>query len=381
MAIVGAILLLFAGMGGVLAAWNAARPLVDPTRWYSPSWLPAMVFTELAPFWLIAHGLVLALGLTLGGWENWGGRAGVGLLSASMLLLVWVIARTWVGVRKLRRLVEGRVHRAPGASGVIGRPIPTPSGVREEHGISWRPSCTLDLIRPDDDRGELPVCVYVHGGGWTGGDPQRQARDLYHALARAGWATIAIRYPLAPNVSVEDQIDAVRDAVRWARSALPDHGVDPATVVLAGGSAGAHLAAMAALTARSPEERVAACVALYGVYDMANRNRLRAHWGMIPKTVMGERVADAPDRYRAVSPIDQDLAHSPPFLVVHGTHDTLVPVEEGVQFVDLLRSAGRPVDFVPVYGAQHAFDALSGITSRTTAAVIRDWLHRTVGVA
>lgn len=377
MAVLGAFLLLFGGLVGVLGAWNAARPLIDPTRWYSPSWLPAMVFTELAPFWLIVHCLVLSVGLSLGGWANWGGRIGVVLLWTSILLLVWVVLRSWIGVRKLRRLVEGDVHRPIGAAALVGRPIPTPDGVREQHGIEWRVPLTADLVRPDDDRRELPVCIYVHGGGWTGGDPQRQARDLYHALALAGWATLAVRYPFAPHATVEEQVAAIRDAVRWARCELAAHGVDPVTVVLAGGSAGGHLAAMAALTADG-DARVAACVGMYGVYDMANRNRTRAPWRMIRETVMRATVAEAPDRYRAVSPIDQDVATSPPFLVVHGTHDTLVPVEEGRQFVEVLRSAGRPVDFVPVYGAQHAFDALSSTTSRTTAALIRDWLTRTV---
>ena len=59
--------------------------------------------------------------------------------------------------------------------------------------------------------------------------------------------------------------------------------------------------------------------------------------------------------------------------------DTLVPIGEAVQFADVLRRAGRPVELVEVPGAEHAFDAVSSITSRTTAAVIRDWLRRTVG--
>ena len=87
----------------------------------------------------------------------------------------------------------------------------------------------------------------IHGGGWTGGDPQRQARDLYHTLALDGWASLGIRYPFTPHVTVEDQIAAVRDAVRWARTRLHAPGIEPSTVVLAGGSAGGHLALMAGL--------------------------------------------------------------------------------------------------------------------------------------
>ena len=375
---VAAAWLFLTGIVSIPIVWNAARPIVDPTRRYSPWWLPAMVVTETAPLWLAIHVVALALGLAGGGVSSAFGVAGTVLLVTSVALLVWVRTRTVVGVRRLRRRVTGVVHRAHGPGRWRGRPIPTPGGVTERLGIEWRDGLTLDLTRHDDERRDLPVVVYVHGGGWTGGDPQRQARDLYHALALDGWVSLGIRYPFTPDVSVEDQIDVVRDAVRWARSGLAEHGVDATTVVLAGGSAGGHLAAMAALTARSDDERVDACVGMYGVYDMANRNRTRAHWDKIRNEVMLARVDEQPERYRRVSPIDRVHADSPPFLIVHGTHDTLVPPGEGRQFVEALVAAGRPVEFVPVYGAQHAFDALSGITSRTSAALIRDWLGSTV---
>ncbi len=374
MSVLAAVVLLFAGSVGLLASWNASRPLIDPTRRYSPSWLPAMVVTELAPFWMLVHLGVLLGGLALGGWSNWGGRIGVVLLVLSMLLLAWIIVRTLLSVRRLRRLVAGPVHRTTGVARLVGRPVPTPPGVSETLDVEWRPGLTLDLIRPDDDRRELPVVVYVHGGGWTGGDPQRQARDMYHALALDGWVTLAIRYPFAPDVTVPEQIAVVRSAVRWARTRGPGHGIAPTMVSLAGGSAGAHLATMAALTPEDDDERVAAVVAIYGIYDMANRNRLRAHWGMIRRDVMLAGVAEAPERYDAVSPLVQISDDTPPMLIVHGTRDTLVPIGEADQFVAALRAAGRPVGFVRVAGAQHAFDAVSSPTARTAAAVIRDWL-------
>lgn len=378
MAVLGSILLLFGGLLGFVSSWNAARPLVDPTRRYSPSWLPAMVITELAPFWLLVHGACLVAGLLLGGWHNWGGRIGVGLLVASMALLVWIILRSWLAVRALRRMVEGRVPSVGGWAKLTGRPVRVPAGVSEERGIEWADGLTLDLTRPSSEIGSLPVLVYVHGGGWTGGDPQRQGRDMYHALASDGWVTLAIRYPFTPTVTVEDQVAVVRAAVAWARSGLDRYGIDASHVALAGGSAGAHLAAMAALTASTPDERVDACVGLYGIYDMANRNGTRAHWAMIERRVMLAPVSAAPARYEAVSPIDRIAPDSPPFLAVHGTRDTLVPIGEAEQFVAALRAAGRPVDLVTVPGAQHAFDALSSPTTRTVAAIVRDWLRRTV---
>jgi acetyl esterase/lipase len=375
LSVIGAIVLLLGGMAGMLATWNAARPLIDPTRWYSPSWLPAMVVTELAPFWLAVHAAVLGAGLLLGGWGTWGGRVGGALLAMAMLLLCWLIVRSRIAVRRLRAFVAGTVHPALGRARLIGRPVPAPPGIDEVFGIEWRPGLALDVVRQASAPGVAPVLVYVHGGGWTGGDPQRQARDLYHALALDGWVVLAVRYPFTPHVTVEHQIEIIRAAVRWARHGLGELGHSASRVVSAGGSAGAHLAAMAALTARHGDEQVDACVGMYGVYDMANRNHKRAHWHKIRDEVMLATVAEAPDRYRAVSPIDHVHAGTPPFLIVHGTHDTLVPIGEGEQFADVLRAAGRPVDLVPVYGAQHAFDAVSSITSRTVAAAIRDWLR------
>lgn len=378
MSVIAAVLLLFGGLVGLTASWIAARPLIDPTRRYSPWWLPAMVVTELAPFWLLLHGVVLVIGLLAGGWSNWGGRIGVGLLAVSMLLLVWVIVRSVLAVVALRRMVGGPVHAARGRARLVGLPVPTPPGVREVLGIAWSDDLTLDLIRPDDDRRQLPVVVYVHGGGWTGGDPQRQARDLYHTLALDGWATLAIRYPFTPRVSVEQQVRTVRSAVRWARTELSAHGIDATHVVLAGGSAGAHLATTATLDADHDDDTVAACVGLYGVYDMANRNGTRAHWSKIRDEVMLARVVEAPDRYDALSPLVRVDDDTPPMLIVHGERDTLVPIAEAEQFVRALRARGRPVEFVRVSGAEHAFDAVSSPVARTTAAVIRDWLRATV---
>lgn len=378
---VGAILLLFGGLVGSAAAWNAAKPVRRPARRYSPAWLPAMIVAELAALWLAVASSLAFVGLALGGASNVGGFVGALLLGVTIVLLGYLMIRSRVAARWLWPLISGDVHPARGIAKLTGVPIPTPPGVVEEHGVEYRPGCTLDLVAPADRPARARVFVYVHGGGWTNGDPQRQARDLYHALALAGWVVLAIRYPFAPAVAVEEQVDTVREAIRWARSGPDALGTSVVAVAVGGGSAGGHLATLAAFTPVDDETRVDACVGMYAIYDMANRNRTRAPWNTIPHVVMRATVAEAPERYRALSPLDRIHDATPPMLIVHGTHDTLVPIGEGEQFADALRAAGRPVELVTVEGAQHAFDAVSSITSRTSAAVIRDWLGRTVSRA
>lgn len=376
----GASALALGGVGLLLLTWNSARPVIDPTRRYSPLWLPAMVVAEVAQLFVALHVVVAVVGFGLGGWGHTLGRIGAIALGCSTAALGWVVIRSYRGVRRLRPRAASPVQPARGPARWRGRPVPTPPGVDERLGIEWAPGLTLDLSLPSTHRAgdARPVVVYVHGGGWTGGDPQHQARDLYHALALDGWVVAAIRYPLAPAVTVERQVGAVRAAVRWVRGHLPEHGVEPTGVVLAGGSAGGHLAATAAMVAEHPAERVDACVPIYGVFDLANRNRTRARWTTIERNVVQAPLAAAPERYAAMSPLDRIHDATPPMLVVHGTHDTLVPIGEAEQFVAALQAAGRPVELLPVYGAQHAFDAMSGATSRTVAAVVTSWLRARV---
>jgi dipeptidyl aminopeptidase/acylaminoacyl peptidase len=117
-----------------------------------------------------------------------------------------------------------------------------------------------------------------------------------------------------------------------------------------------------------------AAVVLYGIYDFFNRNNTRVNWPLIPNRVMKAAMADAPDRYRQASPIDQVREDAPPFLVIHGTSDSLVPIAEAEFFVDALRTAGAPVEFLRVHRAQHAFDILGGVRTRALAVRIEHFL-------
>ena len=196
-----------------------------------------MVVTELAPFWLVVHARGARSG-SCSGVDQLGRFARRWLMLVVIALLLCIVtARSRVAARW--RLAAGRRRRAAGASEqrrLAGVPVSTPTGVSEEHGIELADGLTLDLVRPDDDRRTPPVLVYVHGGGWTGGDPQRQARDLYHALALDGvggpWRS-GTRSPPTPRSS--DQI-ATRASMRYGGRGAGFRGTEsrPTAVVLGG---------------------------------------------------------------------------------------------------------------------------------------------------
>jgi acetyl esterase/lipase len=204
---------------------------------------------------------------------------------------------------------------------------------------------------------------------------------MYHSLARAGWAVAALRYPLAPEATIVDQVLAIKRAIGHLVDDADGYGIDPGRVVLSGSSAGGHLAALAALRSskdfaghRSDVELLG-CVPMYGIYDMVNRNHTRPDWPYVDRDVMRGSYDEKPEEFHAVSPLDHVRQDAPPFFVIHGTHDSLVPIAEAEVFVDASERAGADVEFARVRGAQHGFDAVSSNVSRHVAAMVTTWVN------
>jgi acetyl esterase/lipase len=255
----------------------------------------------------------------------------------------------------------------------------------------------LDIYRPRGAGGgsdARPVFVNVHGGAWILGDKERQAMPLIHHLASLGWVCVTINYRLSPRSTFPDHIVDVKRALAWVKENIASYGGDPAFVVLSGGSAGGHLASLAALTpddaalgpgSERADTSVRACVPFYGVYDFTNRSGLgRADLiKFLERIVMKRRLADAREAFERVSPMSRVNAGAPPFLVIHGTNDSLVPVAEARLFVELLRGVSRaPVAYVELPQAQHAFEVFSSVhtayvvrgVARFLGVVYGDWL-------
>ncbi len=210
----------------------------------------------------------------------------------------------------------------------------------------------LDVYLPADGEVEnAPVLLQVHGGGWTIGNKDQQGIPLMQHLAAKGWVCVAINYRLAPRDPFPAHVIDVKKAIAWIRENIAEYGGNPDYIAITGGSAGGHLTALAALTANDPayqpgfedaDTTVQVAVPHYGVYDFAGSTGLRSaellRDGFLAPRILQKTWADSPDEFEAASPILRITEDAPDFFVLHGKHDTLVPVDQARLFVEQLRA-------------------------------------------
>ncbi|WP_082811177.1 alpha/beta hydrolase [Mycobacterium simiae] len=246
----------------------------------------------------------------------------------------------------------------------------------------------LDIWRrPDLDRnGRAPVLLQVPGGAWMVGNKRGQAHPLMSHLAELGWICVAINYRLSPRSTWPDQIVDVKRAIAWTKEHIAEYGGDPEWLAITGGSAGGHLTALAALTPNDPQfqpgfedadTRVDVAVPFYGVYDF-NATGSAVHplmAAMVAKNVFKVSRTEIADPFRAASPITYVRPDAPPFFLLHGTNDTLVPIEQARSFVGRLREVSQqPVVYAELPWAQHAFDIFGSARAAHAAVAVEQFL-------
>jgi acetyl esterase/lipase len=209
-----------------------------------------------------------------------------------------------------------------------------------------------------------PAVVIIHGGGWVGGD-KGAAREINIGtnLALNGYVGMSINYVLASTnqntakATWPQNLHDCKTAVRWLRQNAERLQVDPERIGVIGGSAGGHLAAMLAVTQEKdgldPKEpygefssRVKCAVDLYGPADLSDRDHV---------IMLGKSRAEAPELYRAASPVTYVDKDDPPILILHGTADKTVDVKQSEIFATALKRAGAQHELVIVEGAPHTF--------------------------
>ena len=234
--------------------------------------------------------------------------------------------------------------------------------------------------------GKAPVLLEVPGGAWAIGWRRPQAYPLMSHLADRGWICVAMNYRVSPLHTWPDHIIDVKRALAWVKENIADYGGDPNFVAITGGSAGGHLTALAALTPNDPEYQpgfedadtsVVAAVPVYGRYDWytTHGNGRREFIGFLERLVVKRQFTRFRDIYVEASPIRRLRADAPPFFILHGEHDSLIPVDEAREFVAAIREVSKsPVLYAELPGAQHAFDIFSSPRAHNSAEAVGEFL-------
>ena len=252
------------------------------------------------------------------------------------------------------------------------------------------PSQLLDVWRREVLPAEpAPVLIFVPGGAWVHGGRLLQGYALMSHLAEMGWVCLSIDYRVAPHHRWPAHLTDVKTAIAWARANVDKFGGDRDFVAIAGTSAGGHLAALAGLTPNDAEydaplpegsdTSVDAVVGIYGRYDWEDRSTLeRARFvDFLERVVVKRKITKRPELFRKASPTARVHADAPPFLVLHGSGDTVIPVQQARDFVEKLKGVSRSaVSYAELPGAGHGFDMTDGARTGSAATAIGLFLNQ-----
>jgi acetyl esterase/lipase len=250
------------------------------------------------------------------------------------------------------------------------------------------PGQVLDVWRRRDVQGPAPVLIFVPGGAWVHGSRLLQGYSLMSHLAEQGWVCLSIDYRVSPHNRWPRHVTDVKAAIAWARANVDRFGGDREFVAIAGTSAGGHLAALAGLTPEDPEYHVDlqddadtsvdAVVGIYGRYDWEDRSTAERDRfvDFLERVVVKKKLSRHPEIFRKASPIARVRPDAPPFLIVHGSADTVIPVAQARAFVERLRAVSRStVGYLELPGAHHGFDMTDGSRTLSAATVIGLFLN------
>ncbi|OAN35447.1 alpha/beta hydrolase [Mycolicibacterium iranicum] len=251
-----------------------------------------------------------------------------------------------------------------------------------------RPTQLLDVWRRDDTPADAPVMIFVPGGAWVHGGRMLQGYALMSHLAEMGWVCLSVEYRVAPHNPWPAHITDVKTAIAWARANVDKFGGDRNFIAVAGTSAGGHLAALAGLTANDPDMQcelpedsdtsVDAVVGIYGRYDWEDKSTVERvrFMDFLERVVVRRKLDKHPDVFRKASPMARIHSEAPPFLVIHGTGDSVIPVAQARSFVERLRNVSRSVvGYVELPGAGHGFDMTDGARTGAAATAIGLFLN------
>ena len=401
------ILFLFVSAVCFMFTLNALRPVLRLGPLLGPSFFAAWLTGELALHHLVWQIALAGLFVWAGGLHDWPSIVALVLVSLSWIGLLRILIES----RRADAIMEATLRKGLGTEYAEHIPEFLRPGLAERLSLRERLlplaifdprveriknivyskaggiHLRLDVYRPkglpkDEAR---PTVLFVHGGAWIIGNKDNQGKPLANRLAAHGWVVVSMNYRLSPRFTFPDHLIDVKSAIRWIRENIREYGGNPDFLVITGGSAGGHLASLAALTPNDPmyqpgfedvDTHVQVCVPFYGAYDFTDRHGHWKHSLLVPiveRLIMKKRLRDARADFDAASPMSRVRPDAPPFFVIHGEMDSLAPVEGARVFVELLRAQSKaPVLYAELPGTQHAFEVFpSERTGHVLAGVER----------
>lgn len=355
---------LVAAAAAALSLWP--RPTRGPRA--SPSFIFESVANELpflVVYWLVANTAVAATQGDIDSPLGWvalaiamctlaGSALVIGRAAQARAVLDHALANYLGDNRRVAAEAPGRPRRT--TLQVLLRALISPvrisaRSVRRDRDIVYGPAGSanrLDIYRHRSRPSGSPVLIYFHPGGFVIGKKSREARVLFDTLASRGWLCISANYRLRQAGAFPNNVIDAKRVIAWLRSHAADYGADPTTIVMCGGSAGAYLAAMCALTANDStfqpgfeqaDTSVSAAVGFYGFYGSAGSSELGPS-----------------------DPASYARADAPPFFVIPGARDPMIAAAHAEEFAEQLRATSTsPVLYAELPGGQHNFDRFPSI--------------------
>jgi acetyl esterase/lipase len=249
--------------------------------------------------------------------------------------------------------------------------ISQPGAVRRNITYCTAPDGTkllMDVYPPQTSAGPAPVVVYVHGGGWESGSKDDEiTKTFFGELTQRGYLAVSLQYRFAPKYKFPAQIEDVKCAIRHLRANAAEYNLDPDHIGAFGGSAGGHLVALLGVTDPSlgwdsgmyPDQssRIQAVIDMYGPMDIIALFKNSS-------LAVGEQVFGVPNNtdplLEKYSPLAYITPDDPPFLIMQGDSDGVVPVAQSLLLRDKLEATGVPVEFVLVKNAGHGWHPKGG---------------------
>lgn len=242
-----------------------------------------------------------------------------------------------------------------------------PEGVTEQKDIQYGKGgdkpLLLNLYSPAKLDKPAPGLIFIHGGGWTSGH-RKDYKYYTIRFAKRGYIVATISYRFSQDAPFPAAVQDAKCAVRWMRANAQKYNIDPNRIAAIGGSAGGYLAMMLGYSADVPElegdggwegvsSKVQAVVNLYGPADIDCPSARDVD---VVTKFLGKPYSEIQDQYELASPYRHITPDDPPPLILHGTIDTIVPVQQSDMLAEKLKAAGVPCVYEKFQGWPHTMD-------------------------